>query len=550
VYTFSRPRLCKVSPVPTSSLFFSYITNQQKNSTRREQFYRHFMILSPTNSLLKVGMFFLMSLVSLPTHDEKDIEPKKSNIEDYNDFPELSHLSLSQNIETNGSTFWKCCLHWLRTFLRMLELSLVFTPLFIIWPISQLFPSLKSFWWQLLRSTVEVAGGCWIKLGQWISTRPDLFSFELIRHISQLCNRAPAHSFDATREIFEKEFHMKLNDVFVEFDEQPIASGAVAQVHRARLKNGKLVAVKILHPHIETKFEVDLQILRLFASLIGMFSTMKWASIKEALDQFASSMKAQIDLIREAHNLQIFNKNFVSYEGVTFPKLIDHFVTKRVLVETFEDGEPLANFLNSNNKQITKEKTQLARLGLHAYLKMMLVDNFVHADLHPGNILVRKNERNRPEIVLLDVGLVTHLSDVDWEHFKALFRAIVRGDGRGGADLMIKYAPETEIKPNEIEKFEDEMARIFKEVRQSKLATVSVGDFLLNILHVVSRYKVRLKPNIATLIVGTVVLEGIGKQLDPNINILDESVPFLFQSPKLSLVQKLVFLKDRILPIK
>jgi len=281
-----------------------------------------------------------------------------------------------------------------------------------------------------------------------------------------------------------------------------------------------------------------------------MFSTMKWASIKEALDQFASSMKAQIDLIREAHNLQIFNKNFVSYEGVTFPKLIDHFVTKRVLVETFEDGEPLANFLNSNNKQITKEKTQLARLGLHAYLKMMLVDNFVHADLHPGNILVRKNERNRPEIVLLDVGLVTHLSDVDWEHFKALFRAIVRGDGRGGADLMIKYAPETEIKPNEIEKFEDEMARIFKEVRQSKLATVSVGDFLLNILHVVSRYKVRLKPNIATLIVGTVVLEGIGKQLDPNINILDESVPFLFQSPKLSLVQKLVFLKDRILPIK
>jgi len=162
---------------------------------------------------------------------------------------------------------------------------------------------------------------------------------------------------------------------------------------------------------------------------------------------------------------------------------------------------------------------------------MMLVDNFVHADLHPGNILVRRGDSDI-QLVFLDCGLTTDLPDRDWDHFKQLFTAILKGDGRYAASLMIKYADETDITKEDEEKFTDALDIIFIDVRKSKLTDLHMGEFLSSIFRLTRRYHVKLKGNVATLIVGAAILEGIGKKLNPELNILDNAVPFLLKNPK------------------
>jgi aarF domain-containing kinase len=218
---------------------------------------------------------------------------------------------------------------------------------------------------------------------------------------------------------------------------------------------------------------------------------------------------------------------------------------RAVLVETFEVGVPLNDYLRTGALAGSVENRRLARLGLRAYLKMLLYDNFVHADLHPGNILVRKSPEGDAQLVFLDLGLVSHLSDTDWMNFKDLFKAIVEGNGKRGADLMVTRARGNKLSDSEHDKFVIEMDKIFSRVRQQKLAELNIGSFISEVMATLRKYRVKIESNFATLCVATVVLEGIGRQLDPEINILDQSVPFLFWSGKTTLEDRIVYVKEK-----
>jgi len=178
---------------------------------------------------------------------------------------------------------------------------------------------------------------------------------------------------------------------------------------------------------------------------------------------------------------------------------------------------------------VTDETKALANIGLNAYLKMMLLDNFVHADLHPGNILVRKKNDNL-QLVFLDVGLIYSASAYEWDHFKQLFKAIVEKNGRYGASLMVKFAKEHNLSPGTEKIFEEEMGALFDSIRDLKMSEIDVGTFLSSVLYLVRKYQVKIEGNFATLCVATTVLEGIGRQLDPEINVLDASIPVLINS--------------------
>lgn len=166
---------------------------------------------------------------------------------------------------------------------------------------------------------------------------------------------------------------------------------------------------------------------------------MKFLSLEDATDQFSKNMLSQLSFLHEANHLNQFRKNFKESKTIFFPKPFLEFTTESVLVETFESGKPISYYLSQKhpwNKMIARE-------GLHAYLQMMLWDYFVHADLHPGNILVRPSKAgDSPELVLLDVGLVAAFSPTAAQHFVDLFQAIVNGNGVYGAKLMIQHAPE------------------------------------------------------------------------------------------------------------
>eukprot|EP01113_Clastostelium_recurvatum_P006691 TRINITY_DN13053_c0_g1_i2.p1 TRINITY_DN13053_c0_g1~~TRINITY_DN13053_c0_g1_i2.p1 ORF type:complete len:586 (-),score=99.46 TRINITY_DN13053_c0_g1_i2:614-2281(-) len=431
-----------------------------------------------------------------------------------------------------------------RLILRILQLGVLFMPILITTPIvtlvtrvtgsnkgsgSMIGTVVEDLWWAMVQHVLQLAGPCWVKFGQWAATRPDLFPPSFIDHLSTLHSHVHPHSVHATDRAIRNSFGNTIEELFLSFEPYALASGAIAQVHRAVTQDGQVVVVKVLHPHVLESIMLDLSIMYIGARVVNALPGMRWLSLPDSLEDFGRSMLLQADLRREALNLVKFGKNFAQSSQIAVPRAVYPLISRQVLVETFEPGVSIERFLERSHPL----NKQLAKLGLDAYMKMMLVDNFIHSDLHPGNVLVRTpvddftGETMPPQLVLLDVGLVTELSEKDRKNFHALFGAVVRGDGRYGAMLMIKHAREKQCTPEEQEKFKSAMGQLFAEVGAKKLSDVDVGALLGNILSLVRTYRIKIESNFATLVMGTVVLEGLGRQLDPDLNLLTAAVPFL-----------------------
>jgi aarF domain-containing kinase len=197
-----------------------------------------------------------------------------------------------------------------------------------------------------------------------------------------------------------------------------------------------------------------------------------------------------------------------------------------VLVESFEPGTHIERFTREDISPDVRQT--IASVGMDAFLKMMLVDNFVHADLHPGNILVdegRDGSNSSPQVVLLDVGLITQLSEKDRENFLKLFSAVVAGD----ADLVGHLITDGQdhLTPQVVQQFSAEVATLMAKVKLTRLDEVPLSEIFFEMLSIARKNKVILEANFTTLIIGTVVIEGLGRQLDPDLNLLQRAVPLL-----------------------
>ncbi|KAJ3324672.1 hypothetical protein HDU76_013365 [Blyttiomyces sp. JEL0837] len=270
-------------------------------------------------------------------------------------------------------------------------------------------PTSADLWWvYLLTTTLETAGPLWIKLGQWASTRSDVIPDSICKVLGRLRSEVKAHSVEETKRRVQKEMGRcsvsgrveglhGIEDVFDEFDFEPVGVGAVAQVYRARLKpqfvtnelSGHTeVAVKVLHPKIEQIIEMDLILLTFFGNLAAWFIPgSKYLAVTEEIQTFSNFMRLQTDLRVEALNLIRFQKNFATAHDlpVSFPTPITSLVSQGLLVETYHDGV-LFNMLLDHSP--TPFDEELARTGMRAFLRMTMRHNFIHADLHAGNVLV------------------------------------------------------------------------------------------------------------------------------------------------------------------
>ena len=510
----------------------------------------------------------------------------------------------------------------LKTITRFVELSALFVPLLLLAPICWLGPKDKTtsdrtrsgakLWFQYLRWTAESAGATFIKLGQWAASRTDIFPKLLCDELGQLHSNAKPHSLKQTKKILSKSFGMPFEDIFDEFNEQPVGVGAIAQVYLAKLSNRAItkardedkkseqldfvasdkskgsfwesmvvteqqgsqvssnqqVAIKVLHPNVEVKINRDLRIMGFFANLIDIIPTMEWLSLPDEVEQFGILMRLQLDLRIEALNLAKFRHNFRNRLDIHFPKPFLTFSTRDVLVEEYIKAVPMARMLSLKDnfgKNLSKE---VSDKGLDSFLQMLILDNFVHADLHPGNMLVRfyKNEMYRhereykivkssnvhetnriteellalgddssawcqrleslyesgyhAEICFLDVGLITELNHDDRINFIDLFKALSEFDGYKAGELMAERSrtPETvinkEIFALKVEKLVDRMKE-----RTFTLGNISIGDLLDQVLSMVRSHHVRMEGDFITVIVAILLLEGIGRQLDPQLDL-------------------------------
>lgn len=492
------------------------------------------------------------------------------------------------------------------TISRFLELTAIFIPVLISSPICYFGRIIKKrnvrsgayLWCRYLRWSTEMAGATFIKLGQWAASRTDIFPKVLCDELNCLHSDAKAHSLKATRRILSESFDMDFDEIFDEFNEKPVGVGAIAQVYEAKLSSKAIekakivetdgnsnkhfvdnfivtedlsstqnVAIKVLHPNVEVKIERDLKIMKFFAEAINAIPTMEWLSLPDEVEQFSILMRLQLDLRIEGLNLAKFRENFKSRLDIHFPKPYLNFTTRNVLVEELFHAIPMSQLLSLKanfGKNLSKE---ISDKGLDSFLKMLILDNFVHADLHPGNMMVRfyknelfkhekeykivkssnEEETNRitddllslnsekewcerleqlyeegyhADICFLDVGLVTELNHVDRINFIDLFKALSEFDGYKAGELMVERSrsPDTaldkEVFAMKVEKLVDRMKE-----RTFTLGNISIGDLLDQVLGMVRQHHVRMEGDFITVIVAILLLEGIGRQLDPDLDL-------------------------------
>lgn len=318
-------------------------------------------------------------------------------------------------IQKSAQFVWNEICDILRLLLRTGHLSILFGPILVVGLPLYLSGALSTRnFVRWIRWSLSRAGATFIKLGQWAATRPDLLPEIFCEELSVLHVKAPSHSMRWNEKVIEAAFGRPLEQVFEEFSVKPIGSGTVAQVHRAKLRNAKSfghVAVKICHPGIERIINEDLLVLSSLARLVHLLiPPLRWISLPDEVACFSSMMRQQVDLRFEAFTLHRFAQNFEgtskawgNLPRILFPRPHFPWVTSKCLVEDLiDDALPIGKvvqFLHESDQQeIIKEsqiRKDLAVLGLRGFLQMLLWDNFVHADLHPGNILVTFTENPR-----------------------------------------------------------------------------------------------------------------------------------------------------------
>eukprot|EP00891_Asterochloris_glomerata_P006606 jgi/Astpho2/6606/fgenesh1_pm.00101_%23_7_t len=409
--------------------------------------------------------------------------------------------------------------------------------------------------------TLERAGPAFIKWGQWAATRPDLFPPDLCRALSRLQTAAPRHSFAQTRRIVEAAFNRPLEEIYADFEEQPVASGSIAQIHKAKLtvagaaggafEPGKVVAVKVRHPGVTVLMQRDFTLMQRAARLSTMMPFLSDLHLDESIRQFGAPLKEQLDLAVEATHLARFNKNFKTWRNLSFPAPVYPLVTENVLTETFEEGRLISSYVD---KPTNKYSITLANIGLSGYLQMLLKDNFVHADLHPGNILVRLVDPNTlwgriatflkvntsPHLVLLDVGMVAELDPGDQQNLVGFFKALTSQDGEALGHNILDFS-DNQTCPDP-DAFIRSMSTLFDGLDLESISE-RTSEIIAEMMEMIRQHQVNLKGVVSTVVVTTLVLEGWSTKLNPDIKIMDalkDILPMSFNERITRTVDKLM----------
>eukprot|EP00519_Triparma_laevis_P001100 CAMPEP_0182514650 /NCGR_PEP_ID=MMETSP1321-20130603/36217_1 /TAXON_ID=91990 /ORGANISM="Bolidomonas sp., Strain RCC1657" /LENGTH=637 /DNA_ID=CAMNT_0024721895 /DNA_START=84 /DNA_END=1994 /DNA_ORIENTATION=+ len=388
-------------------------------------------------------------------------------------------------------------------------------------------------------------GPAFTKWGQWASTRSDMFPSALCYSLSTLHANAPSHGWSHTKKLvteglLESPADCGSNDsrdpnscwdsVFEEFDKAPVASGSIAQVHRAVIRNpdpaleGTTVAIKVRHPMVAELIDRDFRIMRKVGSVVDKLSG-GWLNVRASIEQFSHTMAEQARLDVEGYHLSLLNHNFRAVPMVAFPRTI--YATQSIIIETFETGDVIGDMFRSGESVALSDhaKEFIVTEGESLYLKMLLVDNLMHADLHPGNILVTFDDTKK-QLTLVDAGMVASLTPEESLNFIGLLSALGAGDGRKAAEAVLGFGGPREPSEDD-ELFTEEIIELFSRICKGYGNEVDVGAVLRGVLSLVQKHKIRISANYATLVVNVLCIESMAKKLVPTYNVLDAAMPLL-----------------------
>ena len=412
-----------------------------------------------------------------------------------------------------------------RALVRALEIwaivTLSFTVFFIRWLALRLRGASRDRRRALLHETLLLVlgslGATFVKIGQYLSTRPDLVPPHLAGALSRLQDAVPPFPYPQVRATLCAELGDAPEEVFSDVDPYPVASASVAQVHAATLVGGRKVAVKVLRPGIRRTVRTDLFWLRFLARAVAALPRTDTLSPVEVVEEFSAALWQQLDLLVEARNNEQFAHNFADNPDVTVPKLERSLCTSKVLCMEFVDGRGM---LHGDWDRDTR--VALARAGYRMLLRMVFAHGFVHADLHPGNMLVRDGG-----IVLLDLGLVSRLDPAKRAVLVRLFAGWLGRSPDRVTEALLGLLPardaDVSSTPNT-----DELGPAVMELMDRyttvELGRVGLGEVLGQMLCLLYAHGLRVDPSLTMTIVSLGIVEGVGRQLAPYLDLMQESM--------------------------
>jgi ubiquinone biosynthesis protein len=369
-----------------------------------------------------------------------------------------------------------------------------------------------------LRQTLDDLGPTFVKFGQLLSTRSDILPDSVLAELQKLQDTVRPMPAGAAQAIIERELGAPVEEVFTRFDPEPLGSASIGQVHRAVLREGEVVAVKVQRPEAPGRVESDLELMREFADFLDRrFGRRIFVDVRGLVAEFETVIRRELDYTAEAENARRFAVNFAG-TPVVIPRVHLEYSTRRVLTlqniegTRFHDIQPL--LLSPS------ERRRVASMGADAIFKMAFEDGFFHGDPHPGNLILTP----KGDLALLDFGMVGYMSRGDIEALSRLFIAVIQRDAaaalRGLESLGVRYA--TEVRGD----LERDLREFFNKYSGLSVGEVTLGQALSELISLARRYRLRVPPVFPLLTKALVTAEGLARAIDPTINVYEVAQPY------------------------
>jgi ubiquinone biosynthesis protein len=375
-----------------------------------------------------------------------------------------------------------------------------------------------------VRLALEDLGPIFVKFGQILSTRRDLLPDDVALELAKLQDKVKPFHGDEARHIIELSYGKPLSEVFAFFDTEPMAAASIAQVHAAQLHDGRKVVVKVVRPGIAHAIQRDIELLYLLGELANRY----WAEGKrlrplEVVAEFEKNLHDELDLMLEAANATQLKRNFHNSKLLYVPEVEWNHTQRNVMVMERISGVPVSNIEELQRRGVNLK--HLAETGVEIFFTQVFRDNFFHADMHPGNIFVNTTHPNEPFYIAVDFGIMGTLSSEDQHYLAENFLAFFHRDYRRVAELHVR----SEWVPAEtrIEEFEGAIRSVCEPIFDKPLKDISFGLLLLRLFQTARRFQMEVQPQLVLLQKTLLNIEGLGRQLYPELDLWQTAKPFL-----------------------
>lgn len=377
---------------------------------------------------------------------------------------------------------------------------------------------------EALRKSLEELGPIFIKFGQALSTRPDILPEDIAIELSKLQDKVPPFPSNKAMAIIEKAYGQSPYDIFADIEPNALASASMAQVHAATLKTGEDVVVKILRPNMRRIIEQDLSIMHTIANLADRYwPEGKRLKPKEIVNEFEHTLLDELDLLREAANAAQLRRNFLNSPLLYIPEIFWDYSRKNVMVMERIHGIPVSDVAKLHEHGIDIKK--LAERGVEIFFTQVFRDCFFHADMHPGNIFVSYEHPQDPQYICIDFGIIGTLNDSDKRYLAENLLAFFNRDYRRVAQLHVESG--WVARDTRVEEFESAIRTVCEPIFEKPLKDISFAQVVLRLFQVARRFHMVVQPQLILLQKTLLAIEGLGRQLYPELDLWATAKPFL-----------------------